>query len=273
MVSIVIATFNSEDNLQRAIDSVINQTSSDVELLIVDGKSTDNTLEIIHNNNDKIKWWTTEQDDGIYDAWNKAILKSSGEWIIFLGSDDQLYDDRVIEDFYKEINNYASNDFDIIYGMVAHVNRNEQIWLMAGEQWSSFSKKFVSKAQMLPHQGVFHSKKIFDRGIKFNSNFKIAGDYELLLRILKDKNPFFLKNFIVAKMQIGGVSSIFNNIEMHKEFMLARKINGYQETVWTTLLRIRYRLRSLLVISCGLSFAKKVNNIFRVIQLKPYLPE
>ena len=126
---------------------------------------------------------------------------------------------------------------------------------------------------MLPHQGIFHNRRIFDQGLKFNSSFKISGDYDLLLRVLKDNPPFFLHDLIVAKMQTGGVSSHFNNFYLHKECMRARKNNGYPETVWTFLLRSRYFLRGLLIKSLGTVVVKKINDFFRYLQGKPPLPE
>ena len=102
-VSVVISTYNAEKNLQRAIDSVLSQEcSDDIELLIVDGCSTDNTIDILKENSDRISWWISEEDNGIYDAWNKALLHAKGNWIIFLGADDVLYDKDVIGEFYKK---------------------------------------------------------------------------------------------------------------------------------------------------------------------------
>lgn len=272
MISVIIATLNAHSNLQRAIDSIFNQTSSDIEVLIVDGGSVDNTLNILRKNSDKISWWISEKDNGIYDAWNKAIPHAKGDWIVFFGADDEFYDKNVACEFHKKVDSLNSS-FGIIYGMVAHTNRSGETWLLAGESWLTFSKKFKKKAQMLPHQGVFHNRKIFDQGLQFDSSFKVSGDYELLLRVLKNNDPFFLHDFIVAKMQIGGISSDFNNIRLHQEFMLARKINGYPETIWTFLLRGRYFLRGLIIQLLGLVVAKKANNFFRKLQGKPPLPE
>ncbi|MCW5212189.1 hypothetical protein VU04_04675 [Desulfobulbus sp. TB] len=126
---------------------------------------------------------------------------------------------------------------------------------------------------MLPHQGVFHNRRIFDQGLRFNSSFNIAGDYDLLLRVLKDNPPFFLHDLIVAKMQTGGVSSNFNNFKLHQEFMQARKNNGYPETIWTLLLRSRYFLRGLIIELFGVIVARKLNDFFRHLQGKPPLPK
>lgn len=271
MISVIIATINAGSNLQRAIDSIVKQTSCDVEILIVDGGSVDNTLDILKKNSDKISWWISEKDNGIYDAWNKAIPHARGDWIVFFGADDEFYDKNVVCRFHEKVS-LLNGSFDIIYGMVAHTDISGETWLLAGESWHTFSKNFKRKAQMLPHQGVFHSRQIFDQGLQFNSSFKVSGDYELLLRVLKNSEPFFLHDFIVAKMQIGGISSDFNNRRLHEEFMLARKMNGYPETIWTCLLRSRYFLRGMIIQFFGAAATEKINDFFRRLQGKPSLP-
>lgn len=273
IVSVIISTYNAGESLRKAIDSVFFQDFFyDIELLIVDGCSTDNTIDILKENFDRISWWISEEDSGIYDAWNKAILHAKGDWIVFLGADDVFYDKNVIGKFYEKTK-MLKKDIDIVYGMVALTDKSGETWLLAGEPWDKFFKKFKLKAQMLPHQGVFHNRRIFDQGLRFNSSFKVAGDYELLLRVFKDNAPFFLHDLIVAKMQIGGVSSDFNSFKLHREFMQARKNNGYPETIWTLLLRSRYFLRGLIIELFGAIVAKKFNNFFRHLQGKPSLPE
>ncbi|MCW5212188.1 glycosyltransferase [Desulfobulbus sp. TB] len=138
--SVIISTYNADVHLRRAIDSVFFQDfSNDIELLIVDGCSTDNTIDILRENSDRISWWVSEEDSGIYDAWNKAILHAKGDWIIFLGADDVFYDKNVIGKFYEKTK-ILKKDIDIVYGMVALTDKAGETWLLEGEPWSKFLK-------------------------------------------------------------------------------------------------------------------------------------
>jgi glycosyltransferase involved in cell wall biosynthesis len=272
MISIIIATYNADQYLQRALNSISHQTSSEYEILISDGKSTDSTVDIIKRNSQHIKWWISQKDEGIYDAWNKALVHARGDWILFLGADDQLFDRYAIQLANTKLRD-VPKQIEIAYGQVAHTDSQGKTWLLAGEDWAKFQYSFRKKSQMLPHQGVFHRNSIFLNQNKFNNYYKVAGDYDLLLRVLKKNEAKFIENLIVSKMQIGGVSSKFNSLNLHHDFMLARRINGYPETIWTMLLRLRYTVRSILIYLIGINNTKWINNMFRVILGKPKIPE
>ena len=94
-ISIIIATYNAEKTLQRCFDSIRNQKNEKIELIVIDGNSNDNTLSIIESNADIVDYYVSESDKGIYDAWNKGVKVSTGEWIEFLGADDKLLPDSL----------------------------------------------------------------------------------------------------------------------------------------------------------------------------------
>jgi len=128
-ISIVTATYNSALLLQRCIDSVANQTFKAVEHIVIDGASTDGTIEIIKNNKKYLSYWISEPDTGVYSAWNKAIPHIKGEWVLFLGSDDFLANHLVLETMLPHLEKaYPVNR--LVYGKFLAINKKEEVLLL-----------------------------------------------------------------------------------------------------------------------------------------------
>lgn len=201
-ISIIVATYNIGQTLESAIRSVLYQTYPNVELIIVDGGSTDNTLEIINtfqaDFGEKMRF-ISEKDKGIYDAWNKGVSMANGEWVTFLGGDDYLVQDfcmnyyNVIVDqpnlnFISSINLLVTEDDDPIRSYGKPFNRN-----------------FV-KYCTIAHVGSLHHKSLFEIFGVFDTEFLIAGDYDFLLRARKGIVSFFLPKLSVI-VRDGGISN------------------------------------------------------------------
>lgn len=202
-VAVIVATYNSKKYLEECIMSIIGQTYSDWELIIIDGGSTDGTIEIIKNYESYVKYWISEKDDGIYDAWNKGISLTSSDWICFVGSDDVLYPDA-LEDYSNHIKAHPIGDvLEFVSSNIDLVDENLNLLETVGApwQWDKF------KVSMLTwHVGCFHSRKLFEKYGLYDTSYKISGDYELLLRPgNKLATSYFNKT--TAKMRNGGVSS------------------------------------------------------------------
>ena len=123
LVSVIVAVYNGNSNhynIARTIESVLNQTYKNIELIVIDGASTDGTIEIIkkYAKKGKISYWVSEKDSGIYDAMNKGIYVAKGEFFYFLNSDDYLVDDKVITNVTDSLRN--NTDLDIVYGFVEY---------------------------------------------------------------------------------------------------------------------------------------------------------
>lgn len=199
-ISIIIATYNAGQVLQRCLDSIRLQKMEEIELLIIDGNSKDNTLDIIRCNSDIIDYSISEPDKGIYDAWNKGIKIAKGEWIEFLGADDRLLEGTL--NFYID---YLATEpdlekTDIIFGrcwLVDKFGRRIRKW---GDpyNWSQF-RKFMR----VSHGSALHNRQLFEEVGYFSLNFKICADYELLLR--KKLNAKFVDREML-EMQLGGMS-------------------------------------------------------------------
>ena len=200
-ISIITASFNSEKTISDCINSILNQSYDNIEYIVIDGGSTDKTVEIIKNYillfKGKLKW-ISESDKGIYDAWNKGLKLVSGDWISFIGSDDIFFKDAVA-DYVNVINN--DPDINFISSKVQIVNNNLNPLRIDGKPWSLQMRTHCC----ISHVGSFHHKSLFYQKGLFNTEYLIAGDYDFLLRCYDIIKPFYMPTLTV-KMRIGGIS-------------------------------------------------------------------
>jgi glycosyltransferase involved in cell wall biosynthesis len=217
--SIIVVVMNRQATIQKCIDSVAYQQHSNKELIIIDGGSTDNTIPIIEANKSKVHYSVSEADTGIYNAMNKGIYRATGDWIIFLGADDYLLDSDVLT---RVASRLVSTNCDsrLVYGRVAVVS--DEDCCVLGE-WGDFNHQIFG----LPHQATFHHKSLFEIHGNFDESFRIAGDYELLLRELKCFRAAYLPDIIVAGFSNGGVSTDLNSAPLYwAEYARAQRNNG-----------------------------------------------
>ena len=216
-ISVITVVFNAAKTLEATIDSVFAQTNKNRELIIIDGGSTDGSLEILKNKRAENLFWTSEPDEGIYDAMNKGIKKATGEWIIFLGADDKFYDQKVLENVFSK-SNYE--DVDFIYG---NVKSEAYKGLYDGEfNYEKLLKKNIS------HQSIFYRKNIFDKIGSYNLKYKTHADWDFNLRCFEN-NELQVKyvDTIIAEFGKGGLSSNYD-IPFLRESLLPRKLNFFK---------------------------------------------
>jgi len=202
-ISIITATFNSEKTISKAVNSVKNQTFGNIEHIIIDGKSTDKTLEIIKQYN-HISKVISEKDEGIYYALNKGIKQASGDIIGFLHADDFFPNSEIIEKIAKT---FADTKIDALYGNLQYVAQNNTEKIIRNWKSDKFDKKMLKKGWMPPHPTFYAKKELYNLYGSFNTNFKIAADYDLMLRFLKQDITTFYLPEIIVKMRVGGVSN------------------------------------------------------------------
>lgn len=223
-ISVIISVLNGEKTIERAILSVIRQTGSHVELIIKDGGSKDRTIEMLNKHKKDIVHFESAYDNGIYDAWNRALSKCSGDWICFIGSDDFFISPTVLSDyvaFLKQLPTHCK----IVYGINQIINTKGERLYTVGRPWSELKASFL-QTMSLPHPGLMHHRSLFDEIGLFKSDYKIAGDYEFLLRALKYREPAFFPKIICAT-PIGGISTLpKNNVICLVEIRKAKIQNG-----------------------------------------------
>jgi glycosyltransferase involved in cell wall biosynthesis len=201
--TVIIATYNAGATLRTAIDSILSQTFTAYEIQVVDGQSEDDTVSILQqyaSSDERIKW-TSEKDDGIYDALNKGIKRSTGEWLYFLGSDDSLYDNGVLETI---ANTAAQNaDAEMIYGNVLlsdFIGFDHHSKVFAGE----FHSNRVLQMNMC-HQAVFYRRSLFEKFGLYNTRYKLLADWDFNLRCYNRIKSIYTGG-IVANFTAGGAS-------------------------------------------------------------------
>lgn len=176
LISIIIAVFNGAATLQKCLDSVAMQTYPNKELVVMDGGSSDGTVSILKANGSSITYWESVQDNGIAHAWNKGLRKSQGEWVIFIGADDQLYDATVLSDMAKLLGGDTEND--LVYGKIVFSD-GSYAGKVLGQPFNWITYK---RRMMIPHTGCFQRKALFNEIGEFDESFRIAVDYEIFLR-------------------------------------------------------------------------------------------
>jgi glycosyltransferase involved in cell wall biosynthesis len=175
LVSIIMAVYNVENTLKAAIDSVIAQTYKNIELVIIDGGSRDNTIEIARSYGSQINYFTSEKDNGVYDAMNKGIKASKGDWLFFLGGDDKFYNDDVLSSLFLDTD---LDGIDLLYGDVEFTSN--------GRRYGEEKNYQTLVEQNICHQAIFHHKDIFKKLGLFNTKYPVLADFEMNIRIFRD---------------------------------------------------------------------------------------
>lgn len=270
--TVIIAVYNNVESLERCIKSFVDQDYAKKELIIIDGKSTDGTVDIIRNNHDNIAYWESEPDRGIYHAFNKGVSHATGEWIIFLGSDDYFCNSDVLSNVAEKLA-LNSNSVRLVYGRVAMVSAKGEVLQIMNKSWEKSKYNFLHMFCNINHQGVFHHYSLFKEKGLFDESFRYAGDYELLLRELKDNDAYFLADNIIAYMQIGGVSSSPENyLKVYKEFYTAGSKNALKGIPWLLVfLFLTAYIRLTIIKIVGNQITNKITDLYRKLAGRPPL--
>jgi glycosyltransferase involved in cell wall biosynthesis len=231
-ISIITITLNAKRYLEQTIASIVNQTYSNMEYIIVDGASTDGTLDIIKKYESEIDNWISEPDKGIADAMNKGIDLATGDYILFLHSDDYLVNSSVLE----RAAEYLEDRFDIfIFKVLLDVQGQNQVSRNRPLGWLTNFKMGSC------HQGQLYSRKLFQRIGNFDTSFKIDMDYDLILRAYRACASCNAVNIPLAVMRLIGISSRTNWKSLRERFDEERRVHFKNCTsFWMRLLYIFY---------------------------------
>lgn len=210
LVSIITVTYNAENELEETILSIIHQTYANIEFIIIDGNSTDNTLQIIEKYKDKIDFFISESDEGIYDAMNKGITHAKGEWLNFMNAGDSFASLKILEQLEDKL---LDPNIDIICGD-RYLLHNEKKTLQKPKGiidfWTEGSPCF--------HQSMLIRKKTIDQK-QYNTCYKLSADYEFMVRSVVEKKHFEFVDLPISNFLEGGVSKqqvIYSQIETLK---------------------------------------------------------
>ena len=237
-ISIITISYNNCTELKYAIESVLSQSYSDIEYIIIDGLSSDGTQAMINFYGDHIDTFISEPDKGIYDALNKGVRLATGDLIGFLHSDDIYAHENVL----KQVVDTASLvKSEALYGDLLYVNKQDTSIVTRHWKSGEYNKSLLKRGWMPPHPTLFLSPAIYEKarmpnGEYFDSSLSIAADYDFMMRILNkhDIKPTYLPEVLV-KMRVGGASNrnLKAIINKSREDMLVMRRNGLNP--WTTL--------------------------------------
>lgn len=224
-ISVVIALLDRRETLERCIDSVAGQTYAQREIVVIDGGSTDGSLEILRARAKQLAYWESQPDRGLYHAFNKALQKTTGDWIYFLGADDFLWERQALEKMAPHLAR-ALPEHRVVYAQANFVTAAGEVLETMGAPWEGFRRRFL-QGFTIPHQATFHHRSLFEARGPFDESFRMGGDYEMLLRELPQRAPLFVPGVIVAGYQFGGGSSApANTLEVLRVVRRAQRRNG-----------------------------------------------
>jgi glycosyltransferase involved in cell wall biosynthesis len=234
LISIITVVYNGAATLEQTMLSVINQTYKNIEYIIIDGGSTDGTIDIIKKYERHLAYWISEPDKGIYDAMNKGIDKATGDWIYFLGCDD------ILQNILHEIIPNFKNPNEIYYGNVYMTCRKII--------YSGKFNPFKIAVKNICHQSIFYPKEVWSH-YRYELTYKVYADYELNLHLFVDKrfSVQYVK-IVVAKYKEGGFASKNTDDFMKKgRYIILKKKYPYNVYLYAKIRSVLCKIKQLLI--------------------------
>lgn len=215
-ISIVTVVFNAAKTITRTIESVVNQDGLSIQYIVIDGGSTDGTVEVVKNYGQAIDYWISEKDAGIYDAMNKGIAQASGELVGIINSDD-WYAPGVLKTVYDQ---YLKNPNAVIHGDMMLVSESEEdLYLLPAPDHPSVQGEF--KKMTVNHPATFVPRALYEKYGAFDLSYRLSADYELIIRLLSKGVPFVPLHEVTSYFRLGGQSG---GVKTYKEnFAVQRK--------------------------------------------------
>lgn len=237
-VSVITACYNSGKTIESAIQSVLSQQDIELEYIIIDGMSKDNTIEIVQSYGDKIAVLVSEPDKGIYDALNKGIRMATGDIIGFLHSDDFYFDERTLK---KAVDKFTEEpDLQGIYGDLIYVSATDTSKVIRNWKSGEYVHGMFNRGWMPPHPTLYLRKAVYDDFGSFRLDLKIAADYESMLRYIhKNKIRLGYIPEVLVGMRVGGKSNVSfkNRLLANKEDQKAWELNGLRMPWYTPIFK------------------------------------
>ena len=245
MISIITSTFNSAKTLNDTIQSVLRQTNKDFEYLIIDGGSTDETIDIVKSYESEFSGrlkWVSEKDQGIYDAMNKGIKMASGDVVGILNSDDYFTSDDILQ---TVDNAFKSHEIDAIYGDI-HFIRDGNPQKCVRYYSSRMFRPFWLRFGFMPaHPSFYCKREVFEKAGLYSLDYKIGADYEMMVRLFKRhkiKSLYVNKDFVT--MRTGGASNnnVRSRLTLIEEDVKACRVNGIYTNRFFIMLKFLYKI-------------------------------
>jgi len=233
-ISIITVVWNNKETIKDAIDSVLSQTYKNIEYIIVDGASSDGTVDIIKGYGDKITKFISEPDKGLYDAMNKGLSLATGDIVGILNSDDFYIDEFVIE---KVVNEFKEKQVDSVYADLVFVKSENLEKTVRYYDSSKFNPEKFAYGWMPAHPTFFVKREIYEKYGVFRTDLKIGADFDILARFLHThKISYSYMQEVLVKMRLGGVSTSFSSIWINNlEALQVCRDNGIDTNIFKIL--------------------------------------
>ena len=256
-LTIIIVSLNTKNDFLKTLDSIKKQKFKNYEIIIVDGKSNDGTIHEINKiKNKKIKS-IIGKDKGIYDAMNKGVRKSLGDWVIFLNSGDLFYNKYVL----KKISRKIKNEHEILYGDTVVKNQFFSHKVKA--------KNFTKDTVLMPfcHQSTIVKKNLFIKN-KFSLNYKIASDFNFFIKLFNNQHFFYNMNIVISKVKSNGLSDINRNQVFNENIKIIKENNNYSSLIFKLIVIKNFNLlkdilknllpKSLIILILKIKYKKNI---------------
>jgi glycosyltransferase involved in cell wall biosynthesis len=230
LLSIIIVTFNAGKTLQIALDSIFQQSFEDFEIVVVDGNSSDDTVDILEKIKDTRLNWISEPDVGIYDAMNKGINRATGQFLYFLGADDQLKNNKVFEKIFEK-GTYEDSDF--LYG-------NVYSELLKRNYDGPFDEEKILFSNIC-HQAIFYKSSVFEKVGLFDTRYLLFADWELNIRCFENLDMVIkYRDILIADYAGEGVSTLNSDLDFLRNFLFVHNVERLNSKGIRALKNIRY---------------------------------
>jgi glycosyltransferase involved in cell wall biosynthesis len=246
-VSIITVSYNSDETIRDTIESVARQSYNNIEYIVVDGNSKDETMAIVSSYASSIDKVVSEPDKGIYDAMNKGVQLATGDIVGILNSDDFYETDTIIEDIVEHFKQHEN--VDMVFGDVVFVepsNLSKVVRYYSSAKFKSYKLRF---GWMPPHPATFIKKKVYDKYGLYKLGYKISADYEIFVRLLMvAKLKFSRIDKVIVRMRSGGASTggIQSSITLNKEIVKACKENNIYTNLFIVILKMPFKLLEMI---------------------------
>ena len=218
-LTVITIVFNNVRDIERTINSVLNQTYKKIEYIIIDGKSTDGTLDVIEKYKGKISKIVSEPDKGIYDAMNKGLALATGDYVLFMNSGDEIYDETTVEDIFD-----SAPGADIYYGETEMYNDSwESLGRRRHEAPEQFDWKSFKYGMNISHQAIYIRKSIIT---PYDLSYKYSSDIDWIIKAAKKASSIVNAHRYVAKYLVGGMSKKKHSESLKERFKIFTKYYG-----------------------------------------------
>lgn len=242
LVTVITVVFNGALTLEDTIQSVINQTYDNVEYIVVDGGSTDATLDILRQYEGNIDYWVSEKDAGLYDAMNKGIALAKGDYIGMLNSDDFFTNSWVLE---KIATSLASSNVDAVFSCLNIVDPANLAQVLRKYRIASLNAFLLRIGVMPPHPTFYCKRTVYEKVGRYRTDYRVAADFEMIIRMfIKEKMSSHFLDEVTINMRAGGISNdgLVGQIQQNFEIVRACRENGFYTNIFLIALKLPLKL-------------------------------